>query len=132
MAHRFGLWAPVVLWMSAIFYVSSMSDAGPPPGVSDIAAHGAAYCLLCVLVLRALSGGLPARIGWRTAVIGVAITVIYGVTDEFHQSFVANRVAELRDLYANAIGASAGAAACWAWGIIAPRPALRGAPRHDV
>jgi hypothetical protein len=128
----FGLWTPVVLWMAAIFYVSSMSDAAPPAGMSDVSMHGAAYCLLSMLVVRALAGGLPARIGWRLALTAIAISAVYGGTDEFHQSFVVNRAAELRDLYADAIGAAIGAAACWAWGIIAPRPALSRAPRHDL
>ena len=53
--------------------------------------------------------------------------------DEFHQSFVPGRSAELYDLYADAIGAIIGTAACCAWGIISRSPEQRqGASRHGL
>ena len=133
MSRALSLWGPVVVYMAAIFYVSSQPDAAPPPGVSDVSAHGTAYLFLCILVVRALARRLPARTGWLELLGAVAICTLYGASDEFHQSFVPNRVADIHDLYADAIGASIGAILCWAWGIIAIRPGLpHGAARHDV
>jgi hypothetical protein len=74
------------------------------------------------VIVRALSGGLPARVGMRAAVTCVLLAVAYGITDEFHQSFVPGRSAELYDLYADAVGAIVGTAVCWAWGIISLSP----------
>jgi VanZ family protein len=129
----FSLWGPVAVYMAAIFFVSAQPDAGPPSGVSDVSAHAVAYLLLGILVVRALVGGLPARVSWADALAAVVICTLYGVTDEFHQSFVPQRMAEVRDIYADAVGASVGAALCWAWGIIAARPRVpRGGIPHDV
>lgn len=119
--------------MAAIFYVSSLSEPRLPPGFGDKPSHSLAYMGLAITIARALAGGLPARVGVGTAVAAVLLTIAYGMTDEFHQSFVPGRSAEVHDLYADAIGAIAGTAACWAWGIISPSPERRrGASRHGL
>jgi VanZ family protein len=111
------LWGPVAVYMAAIFFVSSLSEAPVPEEVSDKWAHALAYAGLAVVVVRAVAGGLPARIDRRAAVIAVAVATAYAATDEFHQMFVSGRSAELYDLYADFGGALAGAIACWAWSI---------------
>lgn len=112
--------------MALIFYVSSLHEAPLPQGVSDKSAHWLGYTGFSVTIVRALAGGLPRRITARTAIVAVAIAVAYGASDEFHQMFVAGRSAELADLAADALGAVAGAAACWAWGILSIRS------RHEL
>jgi VanZ family protein len=116
------LWGPVVVYMAAIFHVSGLSEAPLPPGFGDKPSHSFAYAGLAVVIVRALSGGLPARVGLRAALACVLLAIAYGVTDEFHQSLVPGRSAELYDLYADAVGAIVGTAACWAWGIISLSP----------
>ena len=113
------LWAPVVIYMAAIFFVSADPDPGIPAG-TDKTLHLLAYFGLAVLVLRAVAGRLPVRLDLRTVAIGMLITVGYGVCDEVHQMFVPGRVADLSDVLADAAGAFSGAVACWAWGIISP------------
>ena len=115
------LWAPVVVYMGVIFYLSSMTEPPLPGGVSDKSAHAAGYSLLALLVTRALAGGLWRRVTLRAALLAIAITVAYGVSDEYHQSFVAGRDSDIHDVYADATGACIGAIACWACGIIGPR-----------
>ena len=110
---------PVVAYMAAIFYSSSLSQP-PIPGGSDKPLHALAYFGLAVLVARAVAGGLPPRLTIRAAAAVVAIGCGYGITDEVHQMFVGGRTADWRDLVADAVGVLAGTAACWAWGIIAP------------
>lgn len=114
------LWGPVVLYMGIIFFVSHQPEVSIPAGLTDKSSHSLAYTLLGVLMVRALAGGLGARIAARTALLGVLLTTLYGASDEFHQMFVAGRSAELYDLYADATGAAIGAFACWLWGIISP------------
>jgi VanZ family protein len=122
--RRIALWAPVALYMSVIFYLSSLPEAPLPAGISDKPTHSLAYMGLAVVMIRALTGGLPARITRTTAMWGVLLTIAYGVSDELHQTFVPGRSAELLDLCADAIGASIGAACCWAWGIISAKNGL--------
>jgi len=104
--------------MAAIFYVSSLAQPPMPPG-PDKPWHAVAYFGFAVVVVRASAGGLPRRIGLRTAGLAIALAVGYAVTDEIHQRFVPGRSADAYDLMADAIGVLAGTAACWAWGIIA-------------
>lgn len=116
----FRLWAPVVVYMVAIFIGSSISEPPPIPGGTDKPLHSSVYFGLAVVVVRAVAGGLPRRIRAGAAAMAILITVGYGVTDEFHQLFVPGRSADVYDVLADAIGALAGTAACWAWGIIRP------------
>jgi VanZ family protein len=117
---KLSLWGPVVLYMGIIFFVSHQPEVSIPAGLTDKQSHSLAYTLLGVLFVRALAGGLGARVTPRTALFGVALTTLYGGSDEFHQMFVAGRSAEMYDLYADAIGGAAGAFVCWLWGIISP------------
>ena len=114
------LWAPVVLYMAAIFYVSSLPEPPSIPAGSDKPLHLAAYFGLTIVVIRAVAGRLAQRIGLRTAVVALLIVIGYGVTDEVHQMFVPGRSADVYDLLSDATGAVAGTAACWAWGILSP------------
>ena len=107
------------MYMAAIFFVSGMHQAPLPENVSDKSAHSAAYFLLGVLVVRAVHGGLPARVLVRGALLTLLITVGYGASDEVHQRFVAGRSADVLDLRADAIGAMGAVLVCWAWGILA-------------
>jgi hypothetical protein len=127
------LWTPVVVYMAAIFYVSSLSDVSLPGGVSDVSLHSLAYLGLAVIVVRALAGGLPRRIGLRVAAGALLLTVAYGASDELHQMVVPGRSAEWSDLLADATGAVIGTIACWAWGIISTSSEpTRGHSRHEL
>jgi len=114
------LWWPVVVYMTAIFLVSSLHTAPLPSGVSDKPAHALAYVGLAGLIARALGGGLPPRLTLVDLVIGFAMTMAYAASDEFHQWFVPGRSADVADLTADAIGAAFALIACWAWGILSP------------
>ena len=119
--------------MALIFSASSQSDVGLPAGLGDKPTHSLAYMVLGVLFVRALAGGLRARVSPSTAVLAVALTTAYGATDELHQMFVPGRFADWNDLVADAVGASMGAFACWLWGILLPAPrGVEGPPRHGL
>lgn len=104
------LWGPVLAIMALIFFASSLSDPGAPPGgLSDKAAHFVAYAALGASLIRALARGrsaamTPGRIG-----LAAALGAVYGLSDELHQRFVPDRSPELLDLAADAAGALAGA-----------------------
>ena len=103
--------------MAAIFYVSSLPDLRVPETFA-VSGHSLAYLALAVLLVRALAGGLPRRIGVRVGAMALGIAVAYAVSDELHQSFVPGRDASAYDVITDTIGALAGTMGCWAWGIL--------------
>ena len=112
------LWMPVVLYMAGIFVASSLPNPPVPSNVPDISLHEAAYFGLAMLLIRALAGGRWQGVTTGVLVAAWTIAVVYGVTDEWHQSFVPNRHPEWRDLRADAIGAFAAVAGVRLWDII--------------
>jgi VanZ family protein len=119
--------------MAAIFYLSSLHQAPLPPGMPDKPAHAFGYMGFGFVIGRALAGGLPPRITLKGVLIGLAIAVAYGVSDEFHQCFVSGRTAELGDLYADATGSGIALMVCWAWGILSPvSGSRRRQSRHEL
>jgi VanZ family protein len=105
------LWVPVILQLAIIYGASSMSDPGPlPDGISDKGGHFIGYVILSVLLLRALAGGRISGITWRTALLAILGSTLYGLSDEFHQRFVPGRTPDLLDATADAMGGCVGAA----------------------
>ena len=106
-----------------LMYVGATDPAPPvPSGISDPLLHLLAlsvYDWRGMGLEMAQPSGAPGK-----APPGQGV-VAYGAGLEVRQAFVAARTAELADAYANAVGAGAGTFACWAWGIIASRPAPR-------
>ena len=112
------LWVPVLLYMAGIFYASSLPDPPVPSIVPDVDLHVLAYFGLMLLVVRAVTRAQWARVSLAALALAFCVTVAYGATDEWHQMFVPNRHAELRDLRADAIGAFLAGIGLKAWGII--------------
>lgn len=103
------LWGPVAAWAALIFLSSSPMSAGGPPGVPDWITHGAAYAVLSLLVCRALAGGFPLPLSWRGGVLAILLAAAYGVSDEWHQSFVPHRDSSAGDVAKDFGGAVLGA-----------------------
>ncbi len=122
---RVVLWGPALAVMGLIFFASSLSDPGAPPGnISDKGAHFLIYGALGGTLLRALAGGRPGAIRPRRILFAVVLATLYGVTDEIHQYFVPPRTPDVMDVAADAIGAVAGAIA------FAATARLRSAPQE--
>ena len=87
MSHPVRLVAPL-LWMAAIFYLSSRSQVGPElPEYTRWIAHFTEYAVLASLWIWAL---VP-RFGRDGLIAAVVISALYAASDEWHQSFVAGR-----------------------------------------
>lgn len=102
-----------VLWL--------LSSQPVLPGASltpDWTQHGVGYAGLALVTLRATAGGRWAGVTRRALVAAWLIVAAYGLIDEWHQSFVPARTADLRDAAADAIGAALALTGAWAWGII--------------
>ena len=110
-------WAPLLVWAAAIFALSSLTPAtieraavfGRPilSLIGQATAHAVEFAVMAVLVYRLLrSYRVPA--GPYLWVIVLAITAGYGVSDEFHQSFVPGRAPSWTDVAYDSLGAAIG------------------------
>ena len=101
------LWSPVIIFAGLVFIVSSMSMPGKeaPFPLFDKAAHVSEYALFSILLFRALNGSLRGSSFLFLSIITIVITLAYGISDEFHQSFVPSRSSDIKDLAADGIGA---------------------------
>jgi VanZ family protein len=100
-------WAAVIAWMGLIFFLSSRPDlpnfAPGLPGLEEIGGHLTEYGVLAALLWWALR-----RTGVRyPATWALVLAVLYGCTDEYHQSFVPGRTMSVTDLMMDLVGASA-------------------------
>lgn len=103
--------APLAV-MAAIFFLSSRSKLPNLDGgrdIQSIAGHFFAYAALgasLAVLLRWMGWGAA-----RALLVAILVATLYGVTDEFHQSFVPNRMTDAKDLLVDFLGATAGALA---------------------
>jgi VanZ family protein len=102
---------PVVVWMGVIFVFSAQSSLPSPEDpllnvVIKKLGHITVYAILALLMLSA-TAGRPAS--WRQVVLCLCVVGGYGLSDEYHQSFVANRTPALTDVLFDMIGGSIGA-----------------------
>lgn len=104
----FKYWLPVVLWSGVIFMFSSL----PTNRTSQIywqdfivkkTAHIVEYAIFTLLLYRALKiSGVEKK---EAGVYSIILAVIYGMSDEFHQSFTPGREPTVRDVIFDTIGA---------------------------
>jgi VanZ family protein len=107
--------------MALIFGLSSISQTPAFVGGVDKYLHATLYAGLGALIVRALAGGWRRPMTLGIVVGTIAIAAAYGVSDEFHQSFVPRRSVEAMDVVADTVGASVAAFALYAWDIIRSR-----------
>lgn len=104
-------WSLVILWSSAIFYLSSTPIVSPVTiEYIDFVYHAFFYAVFAFLLSNAVRFGKRAREKtFLTAVI--AIATVYGAAMEWYQMYVPTRTASFSDIVANMAGAFIGAAA---------------------
>jgi VanZ family protein len=97
------LWGPFLASLVIVFWLSSMSEVPGAHYFWDKLLHTVGYAGLGILALRAFHGGFePPRV---TPTFYAALTVVlWGVSDEFHQSFVPGRNASALDVVADTCG----------------------------
>jgi VanZ family protein len=112
------LWAAAVVWMGVIWGLSSIPGDGFPEigwggNFLSIAAHFVMYFILAGLLYYAIREGNKALPERRMFLIVFAVTVSYGILDEFHQSFTPGRSPSVRDVAVDAAGALCFLAIAW-------------------
>ncbi len=93
------------LYCGLIFYLSHQ-PALPLPMMfphQDKLVHGSAYAVMAWLAWRVFQHGKMPR-HWL-AITSIGFCSMYGVSDEFHQSFIQGRDADVWDWFADTIGA---------------------------
>ena len=104
---------PMLTVMGIIFFLSQQPGTElqlPLPPGTDKFGHGGLYAFLAWAALLAVAPVLPRRT-LRVGVLVVLFCLLYGISDEFHQSFVPGREPSGGDLLADAAGALAAVAA---------------------
>lgn len=102
-----GRWGPVVLWMAIVFLVSSLSRPAMASRVPDWISHPLEYAVGSALFCRALTEGRGRPLSLRAAAAATLLATLYGVTDEYHQSFVPGRTSDPADVGKDFAGAAA-------------------------
>jgi VanZ family protein len=106
-------WLPVILLAVAIFTQSSFATPEMVPRfyLSDKLLHVSVYAILAALCYRALRRASPMKDHSILALILMAtlMAAFYGASDEWHQSFVSSRTADVFDFLADVIGSGMGA-----------------------
>ena len=105
-------WFPVIFYSGIIYYVSSLPELSIPGKLKvDKVIHVAEYLPYGFLTARALrASGLK---DFFVVPAALLLTVLYGVSDEFHQLFVMGRSCDVFDVFADALGGIGGAIVFW-------------------
>lgn len=114
-------YAPPIAVMTLIFALSATPDLSSGLGTWDLVlrkiAHVAIFGLLWLALARAAD--------WRHPLLVSVIAVLYAVSDEVHQSFVAGRVGSPVDVAIDCVGIGL---AALAWLLTARRRGRPGPP----
>jgi VanZ family protein len=129
-------WALVILWMILIFSFSTepfSSEKSTPflaALLADLLPHGLArhmetivylirklshwseYFILGILLMRALKAQIPRQPALRRMLWSILLATLYAVTDEYHQTLVPGRSANLLDVVIDSFGALCGTLWC--------------------
>lgn len=92
-------WLPAILIMSVIYWISSwpgqtIKDAGLGGEGIHVNGHFVLYFLLCMSFFKAT----------KNILLSALLAFVYGLTDEYHQSFVPERSSSLKDIIVNSSG----------------------------
>jgi VanZ family protein len=105
-------WLAVALWMALIFAFSAQSrlPSAPQPWLDFLFKKSAHFA-----VFGALAGLLWRAFEWRSRawIWAWLLTVIYAISDEWHQSFVAGRHPQATDVLIDACGAATALLVVW-------------------
>jgi VanZ family protein len=107
---------PLILWAGLIFYFSSLPDLKSSfPDIWDFilrkAAHILEFAILAILMLRIGLRKERARRKSQIYLLVLVFAILYAISDEYHQSFVAGREMALRDVLIDSLGIIGGSGA---------------------
>jgi VanZ family protein len=105
-------WGPAALWAVVLFLLSSIPGAAVQGvSVNDLLVHTFVYSVLGAALAHGRWKSRTEVAHWVLVLAGVA----YGVSDEWHQSFVPGRYPAMSDVLADAAGVIVGYVALNWW-----------------
>lgn len=110
-------WLPVLLWMTLIYYLSSFhklqaSEIGWQDFVIRKTAHFLEYAVLCFLFFRAFKKTTNLTFK-QLLIFALMLTILYSLSDEYHQTLVSGRTGRSFDIGIDSLGAFFGFIFCW-------------------
>lgn len=104
--HRLSLLLAIA-WMGVLFWLSAQPSIATPTlfSAQDKVFHAGAYGILGLFLLGAMRPPLFTGYTRLQIRLTVIIASLYGISDEFHQSFVPGRSPEVLDWLADTTGA---------------------------
>ena len=108
-------WLPLVVWMAVIFYFSAQPALPEHPDdqadrVIKKSCHLAEYAVLAGLWWRALR---TTRAEAQAPALAAAFSILYALSDEWHQTFVPGRDGNLFDFAVDSAGVLIALGALW-------------------
>lgn len=103
------LYVPILLWMTVIFYFSSVPGSGVEYEMPRTllferkGAHVFEYLVLTFLIARAFSFHLTGNVS-RSLWLSSFFALAYAISDEAHQLFVFGRTGKVTDVLIDSIG----------------------------
>lgn len=111
------LWGGVIGYCFFIFVLSAQSFLSVPQTVpsADKGAHAVLYAGLGWLWARAVFVSRPTWSARFILLTTLSFTALYGISDEWHQLYVPDRMADVRDVFADAVGGTLGGVGFLVW-----------------
>jgi len=102
-------WVPAILYAFGIFSLSSFSRPPTPPGAQETPffaeyAHFFEYMFFGIILYVAFSSLKNVKLGYRAPALAIITGVLYGASDEFHQTFVPGRSGTISDFLVDCLG----------------------------
>ena len=121
----FKFWLPPFRWALVIFLFSSrptviVSEIYWPDFFFKKTIHLIEFGILFVLLYRALKETVRRDL-LKLASIAFFLTILYAVSDEYHQTLISGRTGTLRDIIIDGFGAGLAWLGIWKWLPKAPR-----------
>jgi VanZ family protein len=109
-ASRLRYWLPVVFFMGFIFYMSGRRGEDLPSlfAYQDIVFHLLIYALLGWSFGRALACEKEALSFFKIVCLCAVFGLLYGISDEYHQSFIPGRTSDIFDVMIDVAGSFMG------------------------
>lgn len=102
-------WLVTILWMSFIFYLSSIPDLAS--GLEVLydtilrkLAHASEYAVLSGLFFKSLKSSFHGLNLSQLLAVSFILTVLYSISDEWHQSFISGRSGQPIDVLIDTAG----------------------------
>ena len=109
------LWLPLISYMAAIFLLSAQRTERVKLFPYPNFLHVVEYFVLALLMFRVVNGGFRRKIGIKSSTLVACFSILYAVSDEFHQSFVPGRYADPWDVLSDFVGIVVGLLAIFAF-----------------